>query len=244
MLRASFLRVSAILAGGFVGGLLLGQDVPAQACSAGMASDGKLCVDRFEASVWSKPSGGVQYGVSSADYPCSANGQDCMGKIFARSVKGVRPSLGITWFQAQAALANVGKRLPTNAEWQLAAMGTPDAVASPGPDDCVTQGTGPDPTGTHVTCQSTWGIFDMVGNANEWVADWVPLSSQCLGWGGFSDDQMCFNGAQTSTSFPYPGALLRGGAYTFGTAAGPFAISDDDPKGFDSSFVHGFRGVK
>ncbi|MPZ91072.1 MAG: hypothetical protein GEU68_05495 [Actinobacteria bacterium] len=52
-------------------------------------------------------------GVSSDDYPCNDNGQNCKGKIYARSVAGVTPSRYITWFQAQQALANSGKRLPT-----------------------------------------------------------------------------------------------------------------------------------
>jgi len=29
-----------------------------------------------------------------------------------------------------------------------------------------------------VSCVSYWGAFDMVGNADEWVADWVPRSMQ------------------------------------------------------------------
>jgi formylglycine-generating enzyme required for sulfatase activity len=36
------------------------------------------------------------------------------------------PALYLTWFQAQQACMSVGKRLPTNAEWQAAAAGTPD----------------------------------------------------------------------------------------------------------------------
>jgi formylglycine-generating enzyme required for sulfatase activity len=251
MSASSFIRAAALVFVGVVVGALLLPQLPVVArstCPSGMGRVGKLCVDRYEASVWSKPTGGHQYGVTSADYPCNVNGQDCKGKIFERSVKGVKPSRGISWFQAQAALANVGKRLLTNAEWQLAATGTPDAVASPGADDCVTDniavGQGADPTGTHSSCVSRFGMYDMVGNANEWVADWVPLSSQCLGWGSFSDDQMCLNGASTSASYAYPGALLRGGGYNYQVAAGVFAVSDDDPKGFDSSFQHGFRGAR
>ena len=38
--------------------------------------------------------------------PCGDDGQDCQGLIYARSVRGVTPSRHITWFQAQAALAN------------------------------------------------------------------------------------------------------------------------------------------
>lgn len=243
----SVLRGVAIGFIGIVVGALLVPQIPVVArstCPSGMSKVGGVCVDRYEDSVWSRPSGGHQFGVTSADYPCDASGQDCRGKIFARSVKGVKPSRGISWFQAQAALTNVGKRLLTNAEWQMAAQGTPDPGASPGASDCNTNSAGAVATGSRSNCRSAFGIHDMIGNANEWVADWVPLSSQCLGWGTFSDDQMCLNGANTSGSFPYPGAILRGGAYTYGAPAGVFAVSDSDPKGFDSSFVYGFRGAK
>src|SRR5438876_6357643 len=75
------------------------------ACPAGTVRVGATCIDRYEDSVWSKPNGGTQYGVSSANYPCNANGNDCKGKIYARSVTGVKPSAFITWFQAEQALA-------------------------------------------------------------------------------------------------------------------------------------------
>ena len=59
--------------------------------------------------------GAIQRGVSSDDYPCNDNGNDCTN-IYAVSIPGVTPSAFITWFQAQAAAANSGKRLLTNAE--------------------------------------------------------------------------------------------------------------------------------
>src|SRR5262245_31109443 len=94
-----------------------------------MVAAGAVCIDKYEVSVWSSPTGGTQYGATADDYPCGDDGQDCKagtaGEIYARSVPGVTPSRFITYFQAQAALANVGKRLPSNAEWQQAAAGTP-----------------------------------------------------------------------------------------------------------------------
>ena len=81
----------------------------------------------------------------------------------------------------------------------------------------------------------------MVGNLAEWVADWVPLSTACPGWGGFSDDSMCLAGAsETGTG---PGALLRGGAFTFSvgsTTAGPLTVNGSFVPGGSSFFV-GFR---
>src|SRR5207245_9976635 len=122
-----------------------------------------------------------------------------------------KPSANITWFQAEQALANSGKRLPSNAEWQQAAAGTPDQGASPGPQDCNVNSSGPVATGSRLNCVSAWGANDMVGNLDEWVADWVPASSSGPGWGSFSDDFMALSGA--STTAQGPGALSRGGGF-------------------------------
>ena len=79
--------------------------------------------------------GATQLGTSGDDYaPCADSGQNCTDDIYAVSLPGVTPSAFITWFQAQQACTNAGKRLPTNAEWQAAVAGTPD----PGPDDGTT----------------------------------------------------------------------------------------------------------
>src|SRR6266542_288694 len=197
-----------------------------------MVQVGPICVDVYEASVWSAKSGGTQYGATSDDYPCNANGQDCTN-IFARSRAGVTPSAFITWFQAQQACANAGKRLRTNAEWQMAAAGTPDDTATA----CNISSGAVAATGSFSGCVSNWGVNDMVGNLWEWVADWVPLSTSCTGWGSFSDDLMCLAGASTTGG---PGALFRGGDFTSSAHAGPFAVVGSFQP-FDAPFAVGFR---
>ncbi len=209
------------------------------ACADDAVLVGGLCVDKYEASVWSNPPGGApgtQYGIDNTRYPCSLTGENC-DQIYAASLEGVTPSQEITWFQAQQACANVGKRLLTNAEWQMAAAGTPDTG---GADDhtstCNTDNTAGItvvPSGSRAACVSAWGAYDMVGNLWEWTADWVLRSDSCPGWAGFSDDLMCFAGADTTVPVPGsssasqagPGALLRGGAFTTNAGAGPLAIS-------------------
>jgi hypothetical protein len=206
-----------------------------------MVKAGSVCIDRYEVSVWSTPTGGTQYGISSDDYPCADNGQDCKGMIYARSVPGVTPSRYITWFQAQAALANSGKRLPTSAEWQMAVQGTPDPVGSPGTEDCNTFSSGPEPTGERASCVSDWGANDMVGNLWEWVADWVPHSTACGDWpAGYGDDIQCLAGADTTGA---PGALIRGGYREDGPLAGAFAVYGGNHPS-DSSDAVGFRGAR
>jgi hypothetical protein len=99
--------------------------------------------------------------------------------VYAASLPGVLPTTCTTWFQAEQACALAGKRLLTNQEWQRAVAGTPDPGAT---DDDTTEcevgddptPIDPAPTGSRVQCVSRWGVFDLVGNAMEWVGDWTP----------------------------------------------------------------------
>ena len=179
------------------------------------------------------------------DYPPSfPDDGNWTAPVYAVSVPGVLPSMCITWFQAEQACALANKRLPTNQEWQRAAAGTPDPGAS---DDNATQcEVGLDggltdvvPTGSRSACKSSWGAFDMIGNAHERVADWVPLSQTvCPGWDVFSADLMCLSGV--NATFPAPGALMRGGDYRDGVGAGVFAVQGDISPTDKAGFI-GFR---
>ncbi len=206
----------------------------APACQGNSADDvmvlsGTTCIDRYEASIWTARTGGTQI---TAAVPCDPNGQDCTN-IYARSVANVEPKANITYFQAQRALANSGKRLPTNAEWQSAAAGNST--------DCNTFSGVVASTGANLLCKSTDGLNDIVGNLSEWVADWVPISDTCPGWGAFSNDVMCLSGA--SSVVTSPGALSRGGSYDDGTGAGPFAV-DGTTGPSRAGFNLGFRGAR
>jgi hypothetical protein len=195
-----------------------------------MVKSGSVCIDRYEDSIWTSRRGGTRI---TGAIPCAPNGQNCKGKIFARSVRGVSPRVNITWFQAQQALANSGKRLPTNSEWQQAVAGTPDGA--PCKVSFGLQNTGASPG-----CISDWGANDMVGNAWEWVADWVPASTACPGWGAFSDDQMCLSGASATAKSPH--ALVRGGGFGGNSLDGPFAEVSVRPQ--STSIDTGFRGAR
>jgi len=222
---------------------------------------GRLCVDTYEASVWEIPAtnaalidkvqhgtatladlqagnGVVQRGTNRTDdYPCGDDGNDC-SDLYAVSIPGVQPSISNTWFQAQQACANVGKRLLTNAEWQMAAAGTPAPDIDNGSTACniITAGTAVN-TGSRANCQSRWGTFDMVGNVGEWVADRVAAPTTCPGWGSFSNDKMCLAGADASIIGP--AALVRGGDFHSSSEAGVFEVNWDQP--WHSSYFSGFR---
>ncbi len=150
--------------------------------------------------------------------------------LYAISIPGVLPIQCVTWLQAQQACGNSRKRLPSNAEWQLAVAGTPEGAAGDnGTTDCntgnVLQLVN---TGSRSGCVSNYGVFDMVGNVAEWVADWAPLSTTCSGWGTFSNDINCFAGASTAPNTG-PGALVRGGDLGFGSGDGPLYVRADAP---------------
>ncbi len=215
---------------------------PKLACKGNSAQDrmvkaGSVCIDKYEDSLWTKKTGGTQI---TGTVPCNPNGQDCKGKIFARSVAGVIPRASITWFQAQQALANSGKRLPTNAEWQQAAAGTPDSTAcNVGPGSV-------EKTGSNPGCKSNWGADDMVGNLWEWVADWdeEASDSNCVNWpASLGSDRTCVGRASGEPSTAAPGALLRGGSFGNGSNAGPFAITASTVP-YDSDVTFGFRGAR
>jgi formylglycine-generating enzyme required for sulfatase activity len=239
---------------------------PVRRCGADAVPAGTVCLDRYEASVWRVPNptttnailvrkiqlglatraaltagGATELGTSSDDYaPCANNGQNCANDIYAVSLPSESPSANITWFQAQEACANAGKRLPTSAEWQVGANGTPDPGPDNGTTDCNTASDGEASlTGARPSCVSARGAFDMVGNLAEWVADWVPQSTMCPGWASFSDDDMCLAGASTTQNSP--GALVRGGAFASlgGPHAGPLAVRDFPP--FRMTSFIGFR---
>lgn len=211
----------------------------AKDCSSNAVSVGPICVDKYEASLWEvtgevvkkikdntvtladlQAAGAMQRGVVRNDYgpACPPTGKGCVN-LYAVSLPGVRPSTFMTWFQALAAARNSGKRLLTNAEWQAAALGTPDGAP------CVVTGAASQPTGT-AGCVSDVGIFDMVGNVWEMTADWVPLSAgDCPGWGPFSGAQMCLAG--TDADGGGPGVITRGGSIGYGEGAGVFAVRGD-----------------
>jgi formylglycine-generating enzyme required for sulfatase activity len=119
-----------------------------------------------------------------------------------------------------------------------AGSGTPEGAAG---DDGSTQcntGNVDDAvdTGSRSACVSNYGAFDMVGNVDEWVADWVPQSTTCGSWSGSSDYQ-CLAGAATTGE---PGALFRGGDFFSGAGAGPFTVYGDYSPSFSGGFI-GFR---
>jgi formylglycine-generating enzyme required for sulfatase activity len=107
---------------------------------------------------------------------------------FDRSEFGRYPVVFVDWQQAQTFCAWEGGRLPTEAEWELAARGpAPSLRVFPWgdePADCTKANLGgekscvgdTDQVGRRTLGASPWGVLDLSGNVWEWTADWYDAA--------------------------------------------------------------------
>lgn len=117
------------------------------------------------------------------------------------------PASGVNWLEAKETCEQLGSRLPTEAEWEYAARAGSQTAWSMGDDKKLLGpyawydgGVPSTPRTVGTKKANAWGLHDMHGNVQEWVADW---------YGSYPA------GAQTDPSGPEAGdfRVLRGGSY-------------------------------
>jgi formylglycine-generating enzyme required for sulfatase activity len=100
------------------------------------------------------------------------------GKLLIESGYAKHPVVGVTWYGACAYAKWVGKRLPTEAEWEVAACGAiEDSLYPTGATIERSQANffSADTTAVMSYPANAYGLYDMAGNVYEWCNDWYDF---------------------------------------------------------------------
>ncbi len=96
------------------------------------------------------------------------------GKLIIEAGYSKHPIVGVTWYGAIAYAKWVGKRLPTEAEWEIAAAGPSEMIYPTGSNIERSQANffSSDTTAVMSYPANGYGLYDMAGNVYEWCQDW------------------------------------------------------------------------
>ena len=141
----------------------------------------QVYVDSFYIDKFEVTNAQFAYFVSKTGYVTDAEraGDQVTWRTFNTPDRKYHPVIYVSWNDANAFCRWVGKRLPTEAEWEKAARGTDKRIWpwgdgwNPGVLNSSEYGAGqPLRVGSFKAGVSPYGAYDMAGNVWEWVADW------------------------------------------------------------------------
>ncbi|MDR3624543.1 MAG: bifunctional serine/threonine-protein kinase/formylglycine-generating enzyme family protein [Chlamydiales bacterium] len=101
------------------------------------------------------------------------------GKLIIESGYAKHPVIGVTWYGSYAYAKWIGKRLPTEAEWEIASRGgIEDAIYPTGEEIEKSQANffSSDTTAVMSYVPNGYGLYDMAGNVYEWCQDWYDYN--------------------------------------------------------------------
>jgi formylglycine-generating enzyme required for sulfatase activity len=154
------------------------------------------------------------------------------------------PVVNISWFNAKSYAHWLGMKLPTEAQWEYACRAGSTGVYYFGDNksflgeyawcgDINSSRRYPYPVGGKKP--NRWGLFDMLGNVNEWCRDW-------------SDDYYYANSPKKNPTGPQNGEsrVVRGGAWCTFSVLSKSATRQEEPPNPRERFASsiGFRCVR
>lgn len=102
------------------------------------------------------------------------------GKFIIESGYTRHPVVGVSWYGAIAYAKWIGKRLPTEAEWEIASKGGNPEILFPTGAAIERQQANffsSDTTPVMSYPANGYGLFDMAGNVYEWCQDWYDYNT-------------------------------------------------------------------
>lgn len=100
------------------------------------------------------------------------------GKLSIEPGYDKHPVVGVTWYGASGYAKWIGKRLPTEAEWEIAASGNSSSLFPTGDSIEKNQANffSSDTMAVKSYPPNSYGLYDMVGNVYEWCQDWYSYN--------------------------------------------------------------------